>query len=125
MSFTVDWIDSRHTVIHANFINHWDWGEFYGALENAHKLMLKSSRHVTLMLDFVGSAKATQTNALHSVADEITPPYNLVRIVIVSDNALGKKIHILLQRIYSEAHEIYIAKNHQEASELVREAVNI
>lgn len=125
MSFTVDWMDSRYTVIHANFINHWDWGEFYGVLENAHKLMLKSNRHVTLMLDFIGSTKATSTDTLNSIADEITPPHNLVQIVIVSDDALGKKMLTLLQRIYPNAHDIHLTDNHQEASELVREMATL
>lgn len=126
MSFTVDWVDSRHTAIHANFIDHWDWGEFYGALEGAQRLMLKSNRHITLMLDFIGSSKATSTAALQSVADEITPHSHLVRIVIVSDDAsLSKKMNALLQRIYPDAHDIYSTDNHQEASELVREAAFI
>jgi hypothetical protein len=126
MSFTVDWVDSRHTAIHANFIDHWDWSEFYGALENAHKLMLKSNRHITLMLDFIGSKKATSTDALQAIADEMTSPNNLVRIVIVSDDTnLSKKMFALLQRIYPEAHDIHNTDNHQEASELSREVVLI
>jgi hypothetical protein len=122
MSFTVDWVDSQHTVIHANFINHWDWSELYGALENAHKLMLKSNRHITLMLDFVGSAKATRTDALFSIADEVIPPANLVRIIIVSDDTvLGEKMSDLLRRFYPDAQAIHNTESHQEASEIIHE----
>lgn len=122
MSFTVDWVDSRHTAIHANFIDLWDWGEFYGALANAHKLMFKSNHHVTLMLDFIGSSKATSTDALQTIADEIIPDSNLVRIVIVSDDTiLSRKMSSLLKRIYPDTYDIQSTNNQQEASELVRE----
>ena len=74
------------------------------------------------MLDFIGSNKATSTDALQAIADKMTPPENLVRIVIVSDNEqLALKMSSLLRRIYPDAQDIHITDNQQEASEFVRE----
>src|SRR5215213_2494733 len=115
MSVTIDWMDSRYTVIHANFIDHWDWGELQKALAKSHHLMTKSSRNVTLMLDFVGSIKATRTDSL-TMLEAAPAPTNLVRLVIISDDPLlAQKMETVLRRFYPQAEDIQTARNHEEA----------
>lgn len=125
MSVTIDWMDSRYTVIHANFIDHWDWGELQDALAKSHHLMTKSSRSVTLMLDFVGSIKATKTDSLTMLEPQLSPS-NLVRLVIISDDPLlSRKMESLLRRLYPQAADIQSARNHEEAFSLVRQTLEI
>jgi hypothetical protein len=125
MSVTIDWMDSRYTVIHANFIDHWDWGELQNALAKSHHLMTKSSRSVTLMLDFAGSVKATKTDSL-TLLDPPPHPPNLVRLVIISDDPLlARKMEAVLHSLYPNAEDIQIARNHEEAFSLVRQTLEI
>ena len=125
MSVTIDWMDSRYTVIHANFIDHWDWGELQKALAKAHHLMTKSSHSVTLMLDFVGSIKATKTDSLTMLEAAPAPP-NLVRLVIISDDPrLAQKMEDVLHQFYPHAEDIQSARSHEEAFSLVRQTLEI
>lgn len=125
MSVTIDWMDSRYTVIHANFIDFWDWGELHHALIKSHNLMTKSSRNVTLMLDFVGSIKASKTDTLISF-DDLQIPSNLVRIVIISDEPLlSRKMESILNAAYKHAEEIRSATTHEEAFSMVRQTLEI
>ena len=123
MSVTVDWMDSRYSVIHANFIDLWDWNDVQNALAKSHHLMTKSSRSVTLMLDFVGSVKATNTDSLTTLAPPIAPA-NLVRIVIISDDPkLSSRMETVMRRLYPEAQNIESAVNHEEAFSMVRQTL--
>jgi hypothetical protein len=125
MSVTIDWMDSRYSVIHANFVDHWDWGELRQALVKSHNLMTKSSRHVTLMLDFVGSVKASKTDVLISF-DDVQVPQNLTRLVIISDDPmLSRKMEGTLSKIYPEAEEIRSAINHEMAFTMVRQTLEV
>jgi hypothetical protein len=118
-------MDSRYTVIHANFIDFWDWGELHQALVKSHNLMTKSSRNVTLMLDFVGSTKASKTDTLIDFG-EMQIPSNLVRIVIISDEPLlSRKMESILSAAYTEAEEICSAMSHEEAFSMVRQTLEI
>jgi hypothetical protein len=125
MSVTIDWMDSRYSVIHANFIDLWDWGDVQNALAKSHNLMTKSSRSVTLMLDFVGSVKATKTDTLTMLAPPIAAP-NLVRIVIISDDPqLSSTMEKAMRRFFPEAKEIESAINHEEAFSMVRQTLEV
>lgn len=126
MSVTVDWMDARYSVIHANFVAHWDWSELYNALDTAHTLMARSQHPITLMLDFIGSTKVSTTSALFTIADHIDVPAGMRKIVIVTDVAdLGEKLRNVLQDIYPSVDKIVFVNNHQEAFERVRATVEI
>lgn len=125
MSVTIDWMDSRYSVIYAKFIDHWDWNELEQALQSSHRLMEKSSRSVTLMLDFVGSVKASKTDKLISF-DGLVIPTNLVRHVIISDDPLlGTKMEAILKTIYPKSEDIKSARSQVEAFALVRQTLEI
>ncbi|MGJ3239532.1 MAG: hypothetical protein ACFE0Q_12555 [Anaerolineae bacterium] len=126
MSVTVDWMDSRYSVIHANFVDQWNWSELYSALETAHTLMTRSSCPITLMLDFIGSTKVSATSALFTIAENIEAPENVYRIVIVCDDAtLAPKMDTLLHEIYPLAESIILTNTHQEAFEKVRRTIEM
>lgn len=126
MSVTVDWMDARYSVIHANFVDHWNWSELYTALQTAHTLMARSQQTITLMLDFIGSTKVTATSALFTIAENIDPPEGVTRIVIVAnDKILGGKMVNLLQDIYPSAEKIILTGSHQQAFERVRSTMEM
>lgn len=126
MSVTVDWMDARYSVIHANFVDHWNWSELYSALHTAHTLMTHSQQSITLMLDFIGSSKVSATSALFTMAEHINTPDGINRIVVVADDkVMGEKMLKLLADIYPSAEKIILARNHLEAFERVRKTVEI
>jgi len=126
MSVTVDWMDARYSVIHANFVDHWNWSELYSALQTAHTLMTRSHQSITLMLDFIGSTKVSATSALFTMAESIDAPEGVHRIVIVADDTIpGDKMVKLMRDIYPSAEKIIIARNHLEAFERVRSTVEM
>lgn len=126
MSVTVDWMDARYSVIHANFVAHWNWSELYDALNHAHSLMARSHQPITLMLDFIGSTKVSTTSALFTIADHIDPPSGVHKIVIVSDDMdLGEKLHGLLLDIYPNVERVMLTHSHEEAFERVRTTVEM
>ena len=126
MSVTVDWMDARYSVIHVNFVNHWNWSELYSALETAHTLMTRSQCPITLMLDFIGSSKVSTTSALFTMAEHVHAPDNVKQIVIVADEkTIGDKMVTLLRDIYPSAEKIIVASNHQQAFERVRSTVEM
>lgn len=126
MSVTVDWMDAKYSIIHANFVDHWNWSELYDALDTAHILMTRSQQPITLMLDFIGSHKVSATSALFTIAESIEAPDGVRKIVIVSDNpSLGTKMVELLKDIYPTAEKIILTDSHQQAFERVRTTVEI
>lgn len=126
MPVTVDWMDARYSVIHANFVDNWNWSELYNALQTAHTLMTRSQQTITLMLDFIGSSKVSTTSALFTMAENVNAPENVSRIVIVAnDRILGKKMISLLEEIYPFVEKIILTRNHQEAFERVRKTMEM
>lgn len=126
MSVTVDWMDARYSVIHANFVAHWNWSELYEALNNAHTLMARSHQPITLMLDFIGSTKVSTTSALFTIADHIDAPDGIRKIIIVTDDmTLGEKLHGLLLDIYPNIERVMLTHSHEEAFERVRTTVEM
>lgn len=126
MSVTIDWMDARHSIIHANFVDHWNWSELYNALDKAHTLMTRSHQSITLMLDFIGSYKVSATSALFAIAEELHAPQGVRKIVIVSnDPALGDKMLALLKEVYPDAEKIILTDSHQQAFERVRNTVEM
>jgi len=126
MSVTIDWMDARYSVVHANFMDNWDWSEWYQALDFAHHLMSNSQRSITLMLDLVGSQKLAATNTLRSIPDDLSAPDNLIRIILITtDDQLGKKMVNIMHDIYPNLDDIILTKNHQSAFENVRSTVEM
>ncbi len=126
MSVTVDWMDARYSVIHANFVAHWNWSELYDALDKAHALMARSQQPITLMLDFMGSTKVSTTSALFTIADHVDVPDGIHKVVIVTENFdLGEKLHGLMQDIYPNVERVMLTHSHQEAFERVRQTVEM
>lgn len=126
MSITVDWMDARYSVIHANFVDHWNWSELYTALEACHMLMARSHNDIMLMLDFIGSNKVSATSTLFVASDSMDVPQKITRIVLVTDNqTLGKKMLTLLKDIYPEVGDIILTHSHQSAFECVRSTIEM
>jgi hypothetical protein len=119
MSVAVEWCGS--TMIHVNFLDHWDWGEFHRGIQQAYTLMTKSQKRVSIILDFVGSVKHVSTNTLTNIVDEVQPPLNQDMIVIVTeDDELGQKLKQILCGIHPRGNSIAIAPNGEEASAIIR-----
>lgn len=126
MSVTVDWMDASYSVIHANFMDNWGWSEWSNALNDAHKLMAKCQRPITIMLDFLGSHKVANTDTLHSIPKGNLAPDNLVRIVVISaDQKLGRKMVKILHDIYPQLDDVVLTQTHQAAFENVRSTVEM
>ncbi|MEO1286857.1 MAG: hypothetical protein AAFV93_03750 [Chloroflexota bacterium] len=126
MSVTVDWMDGRYSVIHANFVDHWNWSELYSTLDACHVLMASNHNQITLILDFIGSNKVSATSALFAAKDSIVTPDAIERIVIITDDRpLRKKMVKLMGEIYTNVEEIIATKSHQEAFESVRSTMEM
>ena len=126
MSVTVDWMDNRYSLIHANFVAQWNWSELYSALTRTHMLTSHSHRPITLLLDFIGSTKASATSTLFTIADHVDDPESVTKIIIITDEAeLGEKLHGVLGDIFPDVKQILLTHSHQEAFEKVRKTVEI
>lgn len=120
MSVNIDWMGHRYRVIHANFIDHWDWSDFRQALGKAHMLMGNSDCHVSLIFDFLGSVKATP--AEYTRHEQFVPRSSqIMRFVVISEeSALTNSLLHLLRGLYPHAEEIVTVRSYEEAFALVQ-----
>ena len=124
MSVNIDWMGHRYRVIHANFIDHWDWSDLQQALQKAQLLAAKSSYRTTLIFDFLGSTKASP---LEIVQDSLKlwPASSIRRFIIIGDEALlAQNITELLQSLYPNAEEILSVSCYEEAFSFMQQSVD-
>ena len=120
MSMNIDWMGHRYRVIHANFIDHWDWSDLHQALQKAQVLSAKSNYQTTLIFDFLGSTKASPNNfALATLNARPSAP--IQRFIIIIDEApLARSIAEVLRDLYPDAEDILSVSCYEEAFSLVQ-----
>ena len=98
MPITVDWFNDEQTVLCFTYIGAWGWEEFYGSIQQSHKLMAHVNHTVHILID-VQDSQLFPTNMLshlHQLRSIAHP--NTGDVVVVGANSFLRTLSELYVR---------------------------
>ena len=100
MGVNVSWDNAEHTILHWDFIDHWDWKEFLAAQQQTIDLMntVPHTVHVIVDVSRAPGLPAGALGQLHNYRKSESP--NAGRVVIVGMNQLVKAAVTMFLRIF-------------------------
>jgi hypothetical protein len=104
MPITVEWANTKHTVIHYRFLGDWTWDDYDAANQITTDLLDRVDHAVNLICDFTAST-AIPPRVLSNVGRSLRQkrPGNLDQIVVVGVNGLLRNLADVLSTLYPTA----------------------
>ena len=120
MAIDVTWLDNTHTAVHVQFLECWNWEEYYAALRVCNQMVESNGERTHIIADFSqgGQLHGAAINHLHYLSACIRA--NGGQVVFVSNNGLVNIITGIIERLFPEsAGRHHVVRSLQSAHELL------
>ncbi|MDQ7025289.1 MAG: hypothetical protein Q9P01_14725 [Anaerolineae bacterium] len=121
MPVSIDWGNSKKTIIHIKFMSPWTWEEYYTANQNVFDLIDSVEHKVCLLIDFTESNGHLPPSAFTHFRKAATSFHPRVRVIIVTSPRmmLVKMMVSMVQKIGRVKLRILFAQTTEEAYQVL------
>jgi hypothetical protein len=111
MAIAVQWEDSKHRVLHFNFMGLWNWVDFDNATRSAWDMLNAVDHKVVVFLDFTADCVSPAQSRIPILRTLMHPHPNQDRVVLIGKTPDLAFIEAMMKRIYPHQADHYRSVN--------------